>query len=340
MDDHSGPLAEIPSYTGAFFPNSRHLVVEGGTFTSHSTIASPPADYLRIPLGSIDLRNEIRLDSASCVVFRDHTQRHIRRMYAARVECRSAPMTVALYEGDHAEEEWKNSVSVHSRLRHPHILQIYAAASASGLHATVFHDDLIPPDQSLESFGDSIILQIYIQAYSSVDVNNVWKYCGRPFPDSKAFATLWFRRSTGRVCIELGVTMEMGSNMCFTQEVETLTPPDSVRALRDSNQEAWVIASLSFHQWYTLCDNCLSQFGSYTEISVQAQVKLNSIMHWPSGFHFEDAKEIGWEAPAPVRKLMRWNSESYGLLKEDGSVSEFQGTTLAMYSASGYRRST
>jgi hypothetical protein len=60
-------------------------------------------DYLRIPLGSIDLCNEIRVDAAAGAVLRMH-RRGACRMYSARVECRSTPMTVALYQGDDAEE--------------------------------------------------------------------------------------------------------------------------------------------------------------------------------------------------------------------------------------------
>ncbi|KAJ6485666.1 hypothetical protein C8R45DRAFT_278815 [Mycena sanguinolenta] len=113
MDDHAHPDDEYDSvrlnesesatYTGAFFPNSRHLVVKGGTFTNN-TISSPPADYLRISLGSIDLRNKIRLDEPAGVASRNHGRGVVRRLYSAWVGCHNKPMTVALYQGDHAEE--------------------------------------------------------------------------------------------------------------------------------------------------------------------------------------------------------------------------------------------
>ncbi|KAJ6485676.1 hypothetical protein C8R45DRAFT_279131 [Mycena sanguinolenta] len=188
MDDHAHPddeydpvrLNESAMYTGAFFPNSRHLVVKGGTFTNN-TISSPPADYLRISLGSIDLRNKIRLDEPAGVASRNHGRGAVRRLYSAWVGCHNKPMTVALYQGDHAEEEWRESVSIHASLRHPHILQIYATANSSGIHATVFHDDLIPFDQFLDSFRHSAILQAYIITYTSQDELEAYQYC-RPQP--------------------------------------------------------------------------------------------------------------------------------------------------------------
>ncbi|KAF7333217.1 hypothetical protein MSAN_02429000 [Mycena sanguinolenta] len=338
-------------YAGAFFPNSRHLVVEGGTFTNN-TISILPADYLRIPLGSIDLRNEIRLEPAG-VISRNRGQGAVRRLYSARVGCRNKPMTVALYQGDHAEEarflyqpevvvlihrqEWRKSVSIHSGLRHPHILQIYGTASSSRIQAAVFHDDLIPFDQFLESFHHSAILQAYIIAYTvcasftengtklmfpeSQDELEAYQYC-RPSPGLGRVA-LWIRPLTGRLCAEVGgIGLPLWRDL--PREVQTLPPPDSIRALHDPNHESWLIASVGFYQWYPLFRDCLTQYR-YSNVSVQVELKLNSIMCWPSGCQFEDAKEIAWVVPSPVRELRRWNHQSHGMLREDGSVSYNSG---------------
>ncbi|KAJ6482636.1 hypothetical protein C8R45DRAFT_1002068 [Mycena sanguinolenta] len=105
------------SLSGAFFPNSSRFVLSGGTFISHNTTETPPSDFLRIPLGNIDLRNEIRLDKAGDVVRSPRTPGGVRQMYSARVAGHNEPMTVALYEGDHAAQEWRHSVSCHSGLR-------------------------------------------------------------------------------------------------------------------------------------------------------------------------------------------------------------------------------
>ncbi|KAF7364441.1 hypothetical protein MSAN_01105200 [Mycena sanguinolenta] len=65
--------------------------------------ATPP-DFLRIPLGNIDLRSEIQVHAATGTISRHGKGRSVRRMYSARVVSHSEPMTVALYEGHNAEE--------------------------------------------------------------------------------------------------------------------------------------------------------------------------------------------------------------------------------------------
>ncbi|KAJ7104752.1 hypothetical protein C8R44DRAFT_807819 [Mycena epipterygia] len=50
-------------------------------------------------------------------------------------------MTVALYQGNNAEENWKKEISKYSRLRHPNLVQLYGTVtSPCGVYAMVFHD--------------------------------------------------------------------------------------------------------------------------------------------------------------------------------------------------------
>ncbi|KAJ6449383.1 hypothetical protein C8R45DRAFT_1224458 [Mycena sanguinolenta] len=343
MDGHThtdeesdfAPPIESASYAGAFFPNSQHLVVEGGTFTSNIITGSPSGillilcvfpnrravvDYLRIPFGSIDLRHEIFLDGAAGLVSRNHKRGTLHRMYSARINRRSKPMTVALYQGDGAEQKWRESIFLHSNFRHPHVLQLYATASLSGIYATIFHDDLIPFKQFLASFRHSAILQAYIHAYTFQDELEAYQHC-RPEPGlhaRKGWVALWIRLSTGRLCAEFGgIAQPLWRDIRC--EIRALRPPKNTQELHDPNQESWVIASPGFYQLYPLFRDCLTQYRYSNDISVQAKPKLNSIMRWPSGCQFEDATEIAW-VPRPVRELKRWNYESLGMLREDGSV--------------------
>ncbi|KAJ7216938.1 hypothetical protein C8J57DRAFT_1598824 [Mycena rebaudengoi] len=158
-------------YAGAFFPLSRDFAVAGGVFTSNATHiynapSSFPADFRRIPLGDIDLQREIRLDAQSGVVHRIGERGSVRRMHSAKIDGRSSNMTVALYQGDNAEEEWRQAISRHSRLRHPNFFQIFAAASSSGIHAIVAHDDLIRFRDFLEPYRHSnfSIVSIFARA--------------------------------------------------------------------------------------------------------------------------------------------------------------------------------
>ncbi|KAJ6600590.1 hypothetical protein DFH09DRAFT_1303037 [Mycena vulgaris] len=81
--------------------------VAGGTFISkvkNNITEAPafPSDFRMIRLGDIDLRREIRLNRRTGVVERQ--RRCIRSVYSARIEGRNSDMTVALDQGDGAEE--------------------------------------------------------------------------------------------------------------------------------------------------------------------------------------------------------------------------------------------
>jgi hypothetical protein len=58
-----------------------------------------------IPMGDLDLLEEIRFDDGSGVVGRHHPERtRVRRVYSARIDGRNSGVTVAMYQGDGAEE--------------------------------------------------------------------------------------------------------------------------------------------------------------------------------------------------------------------------------------------
>ncbi|KAJ7211454.1 hypothetical protein C8J57DRAFT_1483848, partial [Mycena rebaudengoi] len=139
LTDKSEP--EETESPGAFFPNAHHFVVRGGNFTNiNPSVPTIPSDFRRLPMGDLDLRAEIYLDHHSSVVYRRGNQASARRMYSPRVRGIDSNMTVALYQGNNAEEEWREDLQRHLWLRHPSFVQIYGTASSSGIHAVVFHD--------------------------------------------------------------------------------------------------------------------------------------------------------------------------------------------------------
>ncbi|KAJ6525977.1 hypothetical protein B0H19DRAFT_1197577 [Mycena capillaripes] len=69
-----------------------------------------------------------------------------------------------MYEGPSAEEEWRQDIATYMSLRHPNLIQIYGAASFSGTHATVFHDDLIPFKHFTELYKSSHFKTVHIYA--------------------------------------------------------------------------------------------------------------------------------------------------------------------------------
>jgi hypothetical protein len=127
-----------------------------------------------IPLGDIDLRKEIKLNYETGVVNEQYERPRVRRIYSARIEGRNSNVTVAMYQGNGAEEvgyilllydtsgellqEWRRDIAKYMTVRqvlashslhtsllndtlsHPNIIQIRGAASSGNIHATLFHD--------------------------------------------------------------------------------------------------------------------------------------------------------------------------------------------------------
>ncbi|KAJ6464503.1 hypothetical protein C8R45DRAFT_500971 [Mycena sanguinolenta] len=120
------------------------------------------SEFQAIRLGDLKLFKEVRLSLQSGVV--DHESRGVgvRRIYHAEIRRDPGPVTVAMYQGDGAEREWRQHVAKYESIRHPHIMQLYGLVSTKGLYAMVFHDELIPYFQFLRRFEHSPILRTYI----------------------------------------------------------------------------------------------------------------------------------------------------------------------------------
>ncbi|KAJ7205154.1 hypothetical protein B0H12DRAFT_458562 [Mycena haematopus] len=150
------------SFAGAFFPRAQQFTVAGGTFTSitknyHTTTSAP----------DIDLERETSLVSR-----RD--QRTIRRVYSAKIDGRKSGVTVAMYQGDSAEEEWRRDIDMYMSMRHPNIVQLWGAASSGNIHATIFNDDLIPFRDFLALYRHSHLSTVYIHAYTKMDLKVIF----------------------------------------------------------------------------------------------------------------------------------------------------------------------
>ncbi|KAJ7104879.1 hypothetical protein C8R44DRAFT_886905 [Mycena epipterygia] len=172
----SGPS----SSSGAFITNCQNFTIADSHFTN--VIHCAPAilsDFRTIPLGDLDLRNEIRLDDSG-VAGRHHGVRRVRRMYTARIEGKQSGMTAAIYEGEHAEESfaktWRHELSKYSGFRHPNFVQLYGTVNSGGLYATIFHDDLVPAQQFLEEHRHSVISTVYLYHCFNTELSDANEY--------------------------------------------------------------------------------------------------------------------------------------------------------------------
>ncbi|KAF7326760.1 hypothetical protein MVEN_02595000 [Mycena venus] len=159
-------VLERSCHAAVFNTSARDINMVGCITTSNFTFTTAPAtssDFRRIPLGDIDLRHEICGNYGTGVTDLQRERAYVRRVYSASVEGRKSRVTVAMYQGDGAEEQWQQAITKHS---HPNIVQIWGTAKSANMHATIFHGDLIPLQQILDLYHHSHFLTVYIYACS------------------------------------------------------------------------------------------------------------------------------------------------------------------------------
>ncbi|KAF7340639.1 hypothetical protein MSAN_02135800 [Mycena sanguinolenta] len=177
MDDHSQPEPEFTHSSicepesalpaSGMFSHSRNFTVRGKNLTNitnHYAGPSLPSDFRMIPMRDIDLRHQIRVDECTSVAYLPQRPRAcVRRIYSAkaRVDGRRSNVTVAMYQGNVAEEDWRQDIETYI---HPNIIQLCGAASSNGMHAAIFHDDLIPLRHFLDRYRESHFKTVYIYA--------------------------------------------------------------------------------------------------------------------------------------------------------------------------------
>ncbi|KAJ7223346.1 hypothetical protein GGX14DRAFT_427383 [Mycena pura] len=168
--------------TSAFFLSPTQFTISGGVFTNNVTHVHQPSPVVpygmfyytfegyrwrRIPLGDLNLLCD--LDYNSGVISRRQGQCSIRRVYSARIPGCESNMTVAVYQGDKADEKWREDISKYANLRHPNIVQLYGVTICSGIRATVYHDDLIPWKHVEQRYHCSPIATVYIFHFASTE---------------------------------------------------------------------------------------------------------------------------------------------------------------------------
>ncbi|KAJ7884237.1 hypothetical protein B0H13DRAFT_2343801 [Mycena leptocephala] len=285
-----GPLHRA-TYVGAFFPRSRNLAITGGVFTSNVTHihnSTPPG-----PVGDLNLRHEIGMDSGSDTVFWRNGRGSVRKMYSARIQGCDSPMTVAVYLGDTAEEEWWEDIVKYQRLRHPHIVQLFGTVKSSGLHAAVYHDDLVLASQMIKRYRVSlsplrvVIFCLSMEAEFTKANDYLLSVLGRA--QSAPECTVWIRPSTDGVSVEF--------SRCLSQRLHIFKYPrlGAVTSSLDAHEDSEIIDSLAFDDYHHICDWYLGEFRSFS-LYAHHLVKPGTIYRWPQRSKFEDAPEIAYSS--------------------------------------------
>ncbi|KAJ7152401.1 hypothetical protein C8R46DRAFT_1357467 [Mycena filopes] len=198
---------ELISRGGGMFAGSQNFVVAGGTFTNLTTnyVAAPavPRGLHMIPLGDIDLQQDLSVETRSGFIGLRQERRCARRVYSAKIAGQKSNITVAMYQGDRAEEEWREDVERYLAVRHPNIVQVREGASHGNIHAAVFHGDLVPFKQYMARC--SPIMTVYRCACWAYEWDRAAKYLyemlqHEPLSDDHQ---TWIRCSTAQLCLDL-----------------------------------------------------------------------------------------------------------------------------------------
>ncbi|KAK6996498.1 hypothetical protein R3P38DRAFT_1963051 [Favolaschia claudopus] len=309
---------------GAFFPAAQNFTVVGGTFNSvagnHINAPEKPSDLRKIPLGDIYLQTEVHVSGYASV---RRWKCPTRRLFSARVwgGHHKSRMTVALYEGHGAEEEWRKHVRKYMAIRHPHIIQIHGVASSNNIHAAIFYDDLIPFQQFLELYSESPILTVYINQSCNAEFRAASAYFFPLFDRhlSQPECTFWMRRKTGQLCADIAVR---GNIMHFywSAAPSAGSPSHQARCIPSKSksitslfhspaniaeQEEAVIKSLSLAQYHKICDWDLARPRYLlVPVSPAVPVRLGTVIRWchsatPDKDTPDNFEEVAYLAPNP-----------------------------------------
>ncbi|KAF7344095.1 hypothetical protein MVEN_01699200 [Mycena venus] len=291
------------------FSGSQGFTVTGGNLTNvtnnYTSAPTVPPDFPMISMGNIDLQ----FDHNIGVVHRYHERPCVRRVHSAKIDGRKSDMTVAIYQGDGAKEEWRRDIEKYMSVRHPNIVQICGTATSHNIHATVFHGDLIPFKHFVNLGQHSPISTVYIYAYASAEFEVTQKYFSAAFQrDLDDYAcTFWIRRSTKRLCVDLHPGDETFTRVDFSP----------AQGIHEVTQEA-AIASLTLEQYHEICYWDLSRHRELLG-STPITVNLGAIISCSSEDQLDNSVEIAFLPDAEVR-LGQWNTdgEVTSKIMEDG----------------------
>ncbi|KAJ7619802.1 hypothetical protein DFH06DRAFT_72825 [Mycena polygramma] len=321
------------------FSGAHNFTIAGqavfNNITKNYAVASVPSDYRMIPLGDIDLQREICLDNKTSVVSRRRPGFPGRRVYSAKFKGQN--VTVAIYQGPGTEEKWRQYMRKYTSLRHPNIIQIYRAASLGGIHATVFHDGLIPFAHCTDLYKDFPCLTVYIYGCCNeqfMAANNYLYSIFRRFTFSSE-CTIWIRLSTGQLCVDL---VHADSPTYFGYS--SLHPISDAMTLFSGpapSMEVTAINTLILEDYHNLCYSSLAHHSSIVALAA-VSVTLG-VVSCQNGFAAIAT------LPDTFVRMCRWDSYRNGraTILENGSTRlncrDIVGRTLSLECGHGHPKS-
>ncbi|KAF7366225.1 hypothetical protein MVEN_00499700 [Mycena venus] len=277
----------------------------GCTTMSNFMIApAAPYDFRRIPLGDIDLQHEIHLDNDTGGVDRHCERARVRRLYSARVQGRQLHMTVAMYQGHGAEEEWQKDMARYKSVRHPNILQLWGAAN------------LVPFQHFVDVCRPSPILTVYLYAYYHTEHDAADNYFLSVFQQPLK-STPYIRRPTGRLCADLVPSSTVPASWWNFGASDKIfcSRSQGIKTLDAPNPEDVAIDHLTMEDYQDVCFWDLARMRRMYS-SDPVTLRPGAIIYCPCADNLEDLVEIA-SAPAELQ-ILGWDNYLGGEKMGDG----------------------
>ncbi|KAF7337262.1 Kinase-like protein [Mycena sanguinolenta] len=227
-----------------------------------------PFEFRTIRLGDLKLVKEVCLSTESGVVVRQSQGVGVRRIHPAEIRGDPGTVTVAMYQGDGAEDEWRQDVAKYASIRHPNIMQLYGLVNARRLRGMVFHDEVIPYAHFVHRFEHSPILSAYILGYCTTGFWEATNYIDNVIGPSRDFGSLsvWIRPATGEFCLDLALGGPR-TNIEFVWHPHVLRLENV--SLDAPHSEDKIISGLSENQYHELCIDRSIARGRYFQVSTE-----------------------------------------------------------------------
>ncbi|KAJ7675249.1 hypothetical protein B0H17DRAFT_1081272 [Mycena rosella] len=217
-------------------------------------------------------------------------------------------MTVALYEGENAEEEWREAISIFTRIRHPNLVQIFGATGACGARAIVFHDDLMPLEDFVDRHRHSHFAVVYIYDYCIAEFEDADDHVMRIFeiPLLDAASAFFIRRSTARFCVDLRPHSAWDSVPCVTSFTPSYMDSTSRRINMISpdapDLETMFISSSTLDRYHQICSFNLRHRRDFL-CAPRTVVSLGEIRYASPTSPLEDPAPVAF-IPGPQVQVM------------------------------------
>ncbi|KAK7046207.1 hypothetical protein R3P38DRAFT_3257674 [Favolaschia claudopus] len=218
------------------------------------------SNFRRIPWGDVFLQRQLYVDSpgsyrASYRARFSRKRSSVRIVRSAKIDSRE--FTVATYEGEDAEKEWKEDIETFMDIRHENVLQLYGTVRWRNIWAAVFHGaELTRFVDFVSDCWYSPILICYIYGHVSHIHDSVDSYLRSNFGREMARFNLLINRSNGRLCIDLdsGHKVALDCYMARVMRVPywNLAEPLSPMEMASPTKFSYIVETLTLDQYHEI----------------------------------------------------------------------------------------